>query len=116
MTINEEFSIFWPRYPKRVARGAAWKAFKKARLRASFEDIMRGLDRFRQHMSDDAQFRPHAGTWLTQDRWTDDYDDPPVERPHVEGRKDCTHEPKCPSNEWHAVMLDKDAARKQGAA
>jgi hypothetical protein len=38
-----------------------------------------------------------------------------IERPHVEGRKDCHHEPRCPSNEWHSIMVKRDQD-KSGAA
>jgi hypothetical protein len=64
------FEEFWRRYPRKVAKPAAEKAFGAAVKRHSPEDIFAGLATFR--FSDDPRFIPHAATWLNQRRWMDE--------------------------------------------
>lgn len=76
LTSDEVFSeVFWPEYPRKVARRAAEAAWKRLRLRDTDEEtmvaIMAGL---RRDVRGDWKGReqdkiPHASTWLNQRRW-----------------------------------------------
>lgn len=108
-----EFEQFWAICWRRVGKLAAEKAFARARRKASFEAIMLGVDEYKRHMPRDVQFQLHPATFLNQGRWSDEYERPRC-APVIEGRKDCRHEPRCPSNEWHQIMLQRD--REQARA
>lgn len=71
----EQFEKFWERYPRKVAKKNAEKAWNKIKLTDElFESIMQALDRQRrsdQWTKDNGQFIPHPATWLNQERWND---------------------------------------------
>ena len=68
---NQMFDAFWQAYPKRVAKGAAIRAFNTAMKIATFSEIMDGVRRYAQTRPD-PQFTPHPTTWLNQQRWADE--------------------------------------------
>jgi len=72
-TITEEFETFWTRYPKRVKRIDAMKAYQKARIVATAEQILAGVAVFMKHLPDEDRFIPHASSWLNAGRWSDEY-------------------------------------------
>jgi hypothetical protein len=67
---NSNFVDFWERYPHKVGKADARKAFDVALSRGEFAVIMVGLARYIQTKPAD---RPwcNPGTWLRQDRWLD---------------------------------------------
>lgn len=74
-SVREGFDEFWAKYPRKVARQAALKAWSRIAASVPTADIMAGLDRARrseQWLKDGGQFVPHAATWLNGGRWTDD--------------------------------------------
>lgn len=72
--LRAEFdSKFWPGYPKKVAKEAAFKAYCKSRRANEAEIILAGLSRFAaSRHGQDPQFTPHASTWLTGGQWGDE--------------------------------------------
>lgn len=70
------FAEFWPIYPRRVAKGAGERAYAKAlKGGASPAEILLGVRRFAEKVARDgteAQFTPHAATWLNAKRWEDE--------------------------------------------
>jgi hypothetical protein len=72
-TITEEFEIFWTRYPKRVKRLDAMKAYARARIQATAEQILQGVEQLLKNLPDEARFIPLAASWLNAERWTDEY-------------------------------------------
>ena len=71
----KDFSAFWDRYPRRVGKKAALGKFKVARKSASQEDIMDGLEKYREEIRvkrTDTQYIAHPATWLNQGRWEDE--------------------------------------------
>lgn len=69
------FSEFWDRYPKRVGKGDAHKAYIKALKKITHDDLMFALsERLPALEAKEKQFRPNPATWLNQERWTDDID------------------------------------------
>lgn len=87
---HDEFAAFWSSYPRRTAKIDAMKSYVKARKLASAEDILAGVERYKQHLPDEVRFICHPATWLNQGRWMDEEDEPQVRRPHV-----CPHDPPC---------------------
>ncbi len=79
------FERFWSAYPRKVGKADARKAFAKAwrKLPPFDEDLILsgGLERAKAAWTD-AQFIPHAATWLNGERWTDEPTVIPLKRPH----------------------------------
>jgi len=84
-----DFDVFWARYPRKVGKLDALKAYTKARSIATAEEILSGVEQFLQHLPEEMQFVPHAATWLNKGRWMDSYEPLPVKattpayRPYV---------------------------------
>lgn len=64
-----EFDRFWSLFPNKVGRRDAEKSFAAALQRASFADIMAGLQRYAAKTDDRPWCNPT--TFLNQDRWKD---------------------------------------------
>ena len=71
---------FWPKYPRKVGKGAALIAWGRLlngartedELQAQFDPIMAGLHRWvAEHHDAELQFIPHPATWINQRRWED---------------------------------------------
>lgn len=68
------FDQFWKAYPKKVGKGAAEKAWLKARINGSLQTILEAVERQSasdQWMKDNGQFIPNPATWIGQKRWED---------------------------------------------
>ena len=78
--MNEiEFNDFWNVYPRKIAKGAARKAYEKALKLTSHESLMTGVKNYVAHLEKlkpEKRFVCHASTWLNQERWTDEYEAP----------------------------------------
>jgi hypothetical protein len=67
------FSEFWARYPRKVAKGAAQKAYAKAMKAARHDDVMFALSQQLPALeAKDQQYIPHPATWLNAERWNDE--------------------------------------------
>jgi len=66
------FDTFWKTYPKRIAKGAAQKAWATALKSASAEDIIAGASRYANDRKRDPNFTAHPATWLNAQRWLDE--------------------------------------------
>lgn len=64
------FAEFWMAYPRKVGKGAAERAWATARKLADPQSILAAVRSY--GWPTDAQFIPHAATWLNQKRWTDE--------------------------------------------
>ena len=80
------FQLFWDRYPRKVSRAAAERAWGKLcppehEQQGLFDWIDAGLTLWleREWKGKDEQYVTHAATWLNQGRWRD------AERPAPEG-------------------------------
>lgn len=71
----DTFSIFWARYPRRVARASALKAWQKIKPSPDLlQTILKGLDSAissDQWSKDSGQYIPYPATWLNGRRWED---------------------------------------------
>lgn len=74
------FSEFWQHYPRKVAKGAAGKAYRAALKKTSSDTIIEAAKRFaKRAVGKDPEFIAHAATWLNGERWADqpvEADDP----------------------------------------
>jgi hypothetical protein len=74
------FEAFWVAYPRKVGKGAAEKAWKKALSDATPTEIMMGLANYKLALQGkDSQFIAHPTTWLNQKRWLDEVGAPPAQ-------------------------------------
>lgn len=73
-TVEDEFEKVWTHYPRNAGKGAALKAWIKARRKTSFTEITEPLGiwiRYQKQNSVDISKIPHFATWLNQTRWLD---------------------------------------------
>lgn len=69
----DRFDEFWSTYPKRVAKQAAIKAWRKAIKIADPDTIINGARRYAEaRRGDDPQYTAHPSTWLNAGRWDDE--------------------------------------------
>lgn len=73
-TLNTSFADFWSSYPRKIGKGAALKAYKKALTKTDAETILKAVKGY--PWSSEREFIPHASTWLNAERWTDDTTSP----------------------------------------
>lgn len=87
MSVDAEFETFWRAFPRRTAKLAALKAYRKARQMASAEHILEGVAQYRRRKPSYADWC-HPTTFLNQGRWMDEPD---------RGREEwvCPHVPHC---------------------
>jgi hypothetical protein len=70
---QEWFPAFWKLYPRKVAKLAAEKAFKKhVTSEQVFQQVMRGLEAQMPKLTADLNFCPYPATWLNKGHWTDE--------------------------------------------
>jgi DNA replication protein DnaD len=73
---SQEFERWWQEYPKKVGKGAAWRAWKSRN--GSRPDTDQLIEIVRQHrqsaqwQKEGGQFIPNPATWLNQERWEDE--------------------------------------------
>lgn len=72
---NSDFDRFWAVFPRRVAKLAAIRAWAKALRLAAADEIIAGVERYKRHKPDYADWC-HPATWLNAGRWMDDYSEP----------------------------------------
>lgn len=69
------FERFWKAYPNKVGKPAAQRAWKKMPPRTPYENVMAGLERWKQTeqwQKEGGQFIPYPATFLNQRRWEDE--------------------------------------------
>lgn len=70
---NEEgelFEQFWIEYPKKVDKAQAYRQFKRALTRASFEEILKGASSYASDPNlPEPRFIKYPATWLNADAW-----------------------------------------------
>jgi DNA-binding transcriptional ArsR family regulator len=82
----DRFDDFWAVYPRRVAKGAAKRAWKAAMKRRVDPDrIIHAAKRYRDAPNRDPSFTAHASTWLNSERYDDEDGDVPKEQRRCPG-------------------------------
>jgi hypothetical protein len=75
---EREFEDWYGSYPRHVGKGAARKAYRTARKKASAAELLAGAARAReQYRGKEEQYIPHPSSWLNAERWLDQ---PPPKR------------------------------------
>jgi hypothetical protein len=74
---DDFFNEFWKAYPKKQAKPAAVRAWRKIKVdrESMFNKIMVAIERHKsstQWQKQRGQFIPMPSTWLNQERWNDD--------------------------------------------
>ena len=70
-----DFDTFWSKYPRKVGKGDARKAFAKAMKLTDMETILAAIDRYKSQKPDWLHFK-HPATWLNKECWEDEWDEP----------------------------------------
>ncbi len=75
--LERRFNDFWAAYPKKVAKGAAYKVWKRLKPSQELTDkIIAAIEtqkRSKQWTLEGGRFIPYPATWLNGERWEDDY-------------------------------------------
>ena len=83
--LKNGFNLFWERYPKKLAKRDAEKAFAKINPDEKlFNLILEKLELYKQSeawLKDGGQFIPYPATWLNGRRWEDEF------TPTIQGKK-----------------------------
>jgi hypothetical protein len=70
--LENAFESFWARYPRKIGKGQARKAFFAAVKKHDPRDIAKGFGPFLEScVGQEDRFIPHASTWLNGERWLD---------------------------------------------
>lgn len=70
-----EFERWWARYPRKVGKGQARKAWKAARSKASPEQLMAGVERYVAEIAEkgtEERYVKHPTSWLNGECWGDE--------------------------------------------
>ena len=68
---DQAFEQFWSAYPRKIGKGSAREAFRKAMTKSTLPSILAALERQKSRWSD-PKFIPHPATWLNAERWLDE--------------------------------------------
>lgn len=69
---DTNFVAFWDAYPRKVAKGAARRAWTRAVQHTEPDTIIEGARRYRDDPNREASFTAHPATWLNGERWLDE--------------------------------------------
>lgn len=72
---GERFAAFWSAYPKKVGKGAAEKAWAKARINGEYDTVLAAIAAQRESVQwrrDGGQYIPNPATWINERRWEDE--------------------------------------------
>jgi hypothetical protein len=69
---SEDFEDFWSVYPRRVAKIAAYAAWRKALLLTDAGTIIAGARAYADDPNRQEDFTAHPASWLNAGRWEDD--------------------------------------------
>ena len=83
---NVAFDKFWEVYPNKKGKGAARKAWNKAKINGKLDMILKAVEEQKsldQWVKDKGQFIPYPATWLNQERWEDEVQAKPKKGPLI---------------------------------
>ena len=66
---KELFEEFWNTYPRKLDKAKAFRAFRSAIKRATFEDILAGAIAYRNDPKRNPDFTKYPASWLNADSW-----------------------------------------------
>ena len=78
---TDDFERFWSAYPRKVAKGDAFKAWQRLNGTApDADELIKVVEQQKQSpqwQRENGKFIPHPATWLNQERWHDEIQQPP---------------------------------------
>lgn len=109
---DAEFEEFWKKYPRKIGKLLARKAFTTARKQATQQELLDGVDAYIQHKPGYADFA-HPGSWLRAGRWMDEWEAPPKPMhaaPLVDWWDECQrlHGRTCNGQYGHALRMGRE--------
>jgi hypothetical protein len=78
------FDEFWNCYPRKLDKAKAFRAFRSALKRATFEDILAGVIAYRNDPKRNPDFTKYPASWLNADSWENAAAQ--ADTPHLERR------------------------------
>ena len=72
---HDPFDEWWEHYPKKVGKGQARTAFRRALKKIDIDTLMDGTRQLAEHHQQagtDKKFIPNPSTWLNGERWDDE--------------------------------------------
>lgn len=81
---DDDFDRFWQQYPRKLVRKEALKAWRQVTKSTDAEVIISGLGAwcsYWRRLKTQPQHIPHASTWLRQERWNEQPQGGPQQRP-----------------------------------
>ena len=73
--LESDFERFWDVYPRRVAKGAAKRAFEKATKGKDVDSIIEGAKRYSAYVMNNGteeKYQAHPSKWLNSEQWDDE--------------------------------------------
>lgn len=84
--LEADFADWYSSYPAKKEPGAARKAYAKARKKATAQQLLDGLERYKALDPHHARgFTKNPATWLNKECWLDEYDAAPAQRASGDG-------------------------------
>lgn len=83
---DPEFARWWARYPRKVSKGQARTAWRKAVKKATPDDLVEALENYAEHWrraNTETQYIPHPATWLNGECWGDEFGSPGQHTPQA---------------------------------
>ena len=74
---DADFDRFWRAYPRKQAKGAARKAFAKARKKAPLDVMLSAVEKQKTSWDwtkEGGQYIPQPASWLNGERWNDNWE------------------------------------------
>lgn len=72
IAIEKAIQKFWAIYPRRTGKGRVAGALEKALKKTSLDDILAGVQRYRDDPNREDAFTQYPATWLNAEGWEDD--------------------------------------------
>ena len=73
LALCDNFEKFWDAYGFKAGKTTAQKSYEKAVKKTSHDEIMQAVMMYGEYLAIVGYRKAHAGTWLNQERWQDDY-------------------------------------------
>ena len=112
---SHAFLTFWNAYPRKVGKGAAWRAWQQSKaILPPMEALLTAVQAqaaSEQWQKDGGQYIPHPATWLRQRRWEDEA--PPPAAPKAQQAGGTPEMIERLAALEKAALIELDAADKQ---
>jgi hypothetical protein len=70
--VDPHFNLFWAAYPRKVAKGDAWKSWLKVKTRPPLQALLDAIAVQKPGLAKDGfKYAPYPATWLNDRRWED---------------------------------------------